>query len=366
VNLRLTKRGAGIVGAVLGITAAGVAAGVAAERYLVRRSRAGDDPYADEPFGGLPATTTGTMTTEEGIDLYVETVDPEGSDAAPGAGGAAGAGDDQPTLVFVHGFCLDMGTFHFQRTAFAKRYRLVFYDQPGHGRSGRITTGEYALEGLGASLRAVIDRYAPDGRVVLVGHSMGGMAIMALAERYPEMIGERVAGVAFISSSAGDLDEVRLGMPQVLARFRRPLLPVVRMAGPVSAAVIDRVRHASTDLAWLLTRRYGFGTQRPSPALVSYVERMNSTTSLDVIARYLQTIYGHDRLLALGPLQTVPVLVICGDHDQVTPLEHSREIAEALPNARFQVIADGGHVALLEHSDEVNDLLDGFIREIAG
>ena len=365
MNLRITKRGAGILGAVVGLTAAGVAAGVAAERYLVRRSRSGDDPYQDEPFGALPATTSDTVTTAAGLDLHVETVDLDPAAAADGnADGNADA--DAVTLVFVHGFCLDMGTFHFQRTAFAKRYRMVFYDQPGHGRSGRITTGEYSLADLGACLRTVIDRFAPTGRVVLVGHSMGGMAIMAFAEQCPELIGDRVAGVAFISSSAGDLDEVRFGMPQILARFRAPLLPVVRLAGPVAASVIDRARNASTDLAWLLTRRYGFGTQRPSAALVSYVERMNSTTSLDVIARYLKTIYGHNRILALGALRSVPVLVICGDHDQVTPLEHSREIAEALPDARFEVIADGGHVALLEHADEVNELLDDFINEIAG
>ncbi len=93
----------------------------------------------------------------------------------------------KPTVVFVHGFCLDMGTFHFQREALGARgdYRMVFYDQPGHGRSGKLETGEYELPALGETLRAVLDQTVPDGPVVLVGHSMGGMTIMAFAEHLP-------------------------------------------------------------------------------------------------------------------------------------------------------------------------------------
>ena len=79
-----------------------------------------------------------------------------------------------------------MGTFHFQRQMLAARgdYRIVAYDQPGHGRSGRLETGEYDLAVLGRTLRQVIDRTAPDGPLVLVGHSMGGMTIMAFAELF--------------------------------------------------------------------------------------------------------------------------------------------------------------------------------------
>jgi pimeloyl-ACP methyl ester carboxylesterase len=128
--------------------------------------------------------------------------------------------------------------------------------------------------------------------------------------------------------------------------------------------VVDRARTASTDLAWLLTRRYGFGTQRPSPALVSYVERMNSTTSTEVIARYLRTLYTHARVLALAALRDVPVLLICGDRDYLTPVAQTRAIARVLPDARLLVVPDAGHVALLEHPDTVDTALDEFLAEL--
>jgi pimeloyl-ACP methyl ester carboxylesterase len=345
------RRTAGIIGAIVGVAAAGVAAGVATERYLVNRCKKADDPHADEEFGVWNVDEELTVTTDGGIDLHVEVVN------GPGA-------DDEVTLVFVHGFCLDMGTFHFQRKAFEGKYRMVLYDQPGHGRSGKLTKGEYTLDSLGSGLRAVLQETVPAGPVVLVGHSMGGMTIMALAEQVPEFFESRVEAVVLISTSAGKLEQVSFGLTDVVAKFRRPLLPVIGLAGPIGSAVIDRARRASTDLAWLLTRRYGFGTACPSPALVSYVEKMNSTTSTDVIARYLHTLYTHARLLVLSALLHVPVLLVCGDRDYLTPLAATQEIAAVLPEAEVVVVADAGHVVLLEHADEVDDAMDRFLTKV--
>jgi pimeloyl-ACP methyl ester carboxylesterase len=188
---------------------------------------------------------------------------------------------------------------------------------------------------------------------------------MALADQNPRLFAERVAGVVLISTSAGNLSQVTFGLPEVVSRFRHPLMPLIRNAGKITVAMVDRARRASTDLAWLLTRRYGFGTERPSPALVSYVEKMNSATSAEVIARYVRTLYTHARLLALAALRTVPVLIVCGDVDLLTPLAHSREICEALPGSELVVVENGGHVVLLEHADEVNASLGSFLRRVS-
>ena len=343
---RVFAKRAGIAGAIVGLAAAGVAAGIAVERYLVGKGRSVPDPHADEPFGQLPADQVLTVRVDGDVDLHVEVVEPPG---------------DQPadlTVVFVHGFCLDMGTFHFQRRYLPElsspRIRMVFYDQPGHGRSGRIAAGEYTLESLGAALRRVIDTVAPSGPLVLVGHSMGGMTIMALAEQDPELFSDRVVGVALISTTAGGLDDVTFGLPEGLARFRRSLIPLLTGVNRLSPTVVERARRISSDLAWLLTKRYGFGGERPSPSLVSYVEEMNSRTRLDVIVGYLRTLFEHVRHDALTTLRGIETLVLCGEKDLLTPVTHSEEIARLLPDAKLVIIQNGGHVALMEFSDTVN------------
>jgi pimeloyl-ACP methyl ester carboxylesterase len=365
-----SRRRAGMFGTVLGVAAAGVAAGIAAERALVRRVRADPgDPYAREPFGRLPLDESLTLPTPDGGDLYVEVVEPADGvelDATFADRLASRAPVPEPTVVFVHGFCLDMGTFHFQRKELTRRgdWRAVYYDQPGHGRSGPLPTGDYELAALGDALRAVLDVTAPTGPVVLVGHSMGGMVIMAFAERYPELFAERVAGVVLIATSAGRLEGTSLGLPELVARVGRPLLPMVTGATRLTGGAIDRARLASSDLAWLLTRRYGFGAARPSPSLVSYVEQMNSRTSIETVTRYLRTLYSHARYPALAALRDKPVLLICGDCDPITPLAHSAQIKTHLPDAELVVVPDSGHVVLMEHASEVNAALVAFLEKI--
>src|SRR5690606_17613154 len=102
------KKRFGLFGAAVGVLAAGVAAGVAVERAVMRRHRRrADDPYAEEPFTQMPYDESLMVTTEDGLDLYVEIVEP-----TDGVYVDADFAEDvverpapEPTLVFAHGFC---------------------------------------------------------------------------------------------------------------------------------------------------------------------------------------------------------------------------------------------------------------------
>lgn len=360
------RRRAEVLGAFLGL-AAGVVAGVAAERMVTMRGRRRPaDPHAEEAFSPQPYDESLVVTTDDGLRVYVEIVDPvDGVDLTLDF--LPPVGSTPPTLVFVHGFCLDMGTFYFQRKELARlgEWRMVFYDQPGHGRSSRLEQGEYTLESLGRALRRVIEESAPDGPIVLIGHSMGGMSIMALAELYPELFAQRVTGAVLIATSAGRLEAVRLGLPEIIARTGRPLLPLVNGATRMTGVMLDRARAAASSIAWQLTRRYGFGTAWPSRALVSFVEQMNSRTPTETVARYLRTLYTHSRYPALEALRSVPVLVIVGDKDPITPPRASAEICRRVPDAEFLTVPDSGHVVLLEHAEIVNGALLRFLEKVA-
>jgi pimeloyl-ACP methyl ester carboxylesterase len=241
----------------------------------------------------------------------------------------------------------------------------VFYDQPGHGRSGRKPSGDYGIDELGRDLAAVIAQIAPAGPLVLAGHSMGGMTIMSLAEQHPELFTDRVVGVALISTSAGDLDAVALGMPDIVGKIRPALTPALAAVLRARPGVLERGRAAGTDLAYLLTRRYGFGSSQASESLVRYVEQMNSATSVDVVAGYLRTLSDHERYAALEVFDGIETLLVGGDEDMLTPIEHTEEMARLLPGAEYVEIADGGHVTLMEHADVVNAHLVAFLDRAA-
>jgi pimeloyl-ACP methyl ester carboxylesterase len=323
------------------------------------------DPHGQQRFGPQHYDESLTVTTDTGLGLYVEIVDPvDGVDLMPDF--LPPVGVPAPTLVFVHGFCLDMGTFYFQREELARLgdWRMVFYDQPGHGRSGRLVHGEYTLESLGRALRRVVEEAAPGGPVVLIGHSMGGIAIMALAELHPQLFTEQVAAAVLIATSAGRLEAVRLGLPTIIARTGRPLLPLANGATSMTGVMLDRARAASSSIAWQLTRRYGFGAARPSPALVSFVERMSSRTPAETVARYLRTLFMRSRCPALEALRGVPVLVVVGAKDPTTPASAAAEIRRRLPDAELVTVPDGGHVVLLEHAEIVNAALLRFLEKV--
>ncbi len=349
--MRSRRRRAGLIGALVGVAAAGAAVGLAAERLAVGRARIGGDEGADEPFGLLPADQALSVSSTDGVELHVEVV---------------GCGSADITVVFVHGFCLDMGTWHFQRLGLADlrkpRIDMVFYDQRGHGRSGRGEPANCTIEQLGRDLESVINAVAPTGPLVLCGHSMGGMSVMALAEQRPEVFVQRVVGVALVSTSAGDLDTVSFGMPRLVAAVRKPLMPLLASGMRSRARLLEGARRKGSDVTWLATRRWAFGTRAVSPALVDYVERMNSSTPVETIAAFLSTLSNHMRYEALAAFDGIETIVICGERDLMTPVDHSRKLAEALPGCEFVEIAAGGHLMLMDHAEEVNLDLRSFLE----
>jgi pimeloyl-ACP methyl ester carboxylesterase len=334
-----------VAGAVVGAVASGVAAGVSLERFLVGRDRGRPDPEAREPFGRLPGTTR-TVTTEDGVGLHVEEV---------------GSGD--LTIVFVHGFALQLASWHYQRRDLADVGRLVFYDHRSHGRSGRSDTEHCTIDQLGHDLLRVVDEVAPTGPIVLVGHSMGGMTIMAAAAHRPEMFHERVIGVALIGTSAGELREL-LGtaLPiEASSIVTDKVMPRVTSLLTRRSRLVERGRRVGSDLAYFVARRTGFGPN-PSPAQVDFVERMIAATHIEVIAAFARTFFEHEKFEALATIGQAPVLVLVGSQDRLTPPRHATEIARRTPGAELVALEGAGHMVMLERAPLVNLHLRAFLR----
>jgi len=355
-NLPTWGRRAAVVGAAAGVVAAGAAVGLAAERYAVGRSfRNAEDPWADEPFGALRGTVV-PVTADDGVDLHVE-VDGPLPDRRRGRRGP------QPpvTVVFCHGLALTQDSWHHQRRDLSDLGRLVFWDQRGHGRSGRGPMEHATIDQLGHDLLAVLEATAPTGPVVLVGHSMGGMTIMALAEQHPELFGDRVIGVALVATSPGRLAEVTFGVPAAAGRALRRAAPGALAALNRRPALLARTRRLGTDIEFVLTKRYSFATDVP-PSLVRFVQEMHDSTPLDVLAELFPAFDAHDKLDSLEVLNGVETLIMGGERDAMTPADHSREMVERVPGAELAILPEAGHLLMLEHHDVVTDHLRSLVE----
>jgi pimeloyl-ACP methyl ester carboxylesterase len=348
------RRRAGAVGAVAGVLAVGAAAGLAAERYAVGRARLRPDPEAREPFFALPADRVRRVVADDGVPLHVEEVGPAGEVTGP-------------TVVFAHGYTQEMAVWHYQRQAFAADNpgRLVFYDQRSHGRSGRSPASHSTIDQLGRDLHAVLQACAPRGPIVLVGHSMGGMTIMALADQHPELFGPRIVGVALLSTSTGSMAQVAFGLPTAVVPVTSRVLPFLTRGMRSRPQVFERGRRLGTDLAFLISRSWAFGTRDISPALVEFVEKMTAHTPVDVIAEFYDTFVDHDKLAALDVLDRVETVILVGSKDKLTPLSHSQVMAEALPSAQLVVVEGAGHMVQLERAPLVTLHLRALLRRAA-
>jgi pimeloyl-ACP methyl ester carboxylesterase len=283
------------------------------------------------------------VTADDGIRLHVEEV---------------GTQDAELVVVFVHGYTLALGSWHYQRLALAQPgVRLVFFDLRSHGCSERAPSDSCDIDQLGRDVGSVLEAAAADRRTVLVGHSMGGMTIMALAEQRPELLGAQVRGVALLSTTTGGLAGVDLGLPPALARVRLVALPVLARGMRARPRLAEFTRRTGSDLSWWLTRSYSFGDRAVSPALVDYVGALIAATPVEVIADFFGTLMGYDKVRAVPALSAVQTLIVCGDADRLTPLSHSLAMKEELPAAELLVVPGAGHLAMMEQPELVNTAL---------
>jgi pimeloyl-ACP methyl ester carboxylesterase len=285
------------------------------------------------PWPALAGRPT-TVETEDGVRLHAEVHGPD---------------DPSGTVVLLHGYQLSQRLWARQVDALRTRrpdVRVVCYDHRGHGRSTRGTAERATLGQLGRDLRTVLDAVT-DGPVVLAGHSMGGMTVMAFAEQFPHLVRDRVAGVGLFATSSGGLADNTFGLHPAAARVAHVAVP--RLNGWVRR----RVERGGTKPPTPGTRWLLFGTQ-PNRLDVLRTQAVLDATHPATADDFYGTFSEHARTHALAALADVPVVVAAGDRDRLTPLAHSHVIAGALPHAELVVYPGSGHMVQLERAHDVS------------
>lgn len=322
---------------------------MAAEEALIGR-KLGRARGKVEGFGLLRGEEV-EVFADDAVMLHVEVDEPPTDEAA------------DLTVVFIHGYALNQDCWHYQRRDLAGLARLAFMDQRAHGRSHRGSPEMTSARQLGRDLRSVIDVISPTGPLILVGHSMGGMNILSLAAEDAEFFRARVAGVALLATTSTGLKREDLGLPPRMGAAVRRTLPRMLDLATQQQKLAELGRGGASDLAFILTKRYSFGSHVPAH-FTEFVSDMLNGTSIDVIAEYFATVAGFEAAEAVAQLADIDTLVMVGDADLVTPPRHSHEIVERAAHAELVILPRTGHMLLLERWAEVNDHLIRLINRV--
>jgi non-heme chloroperoxidase len=250
--------------------------------------------------------------------------------------------------VLSHGVTLSVRTWFHQLEQLPKEgFRTIAFDHRGHGKSVLGEEG-HTLDNLGRDVRTVLERLDLHN-AVLVGHSMGGVAVQSFVTQFPEIAADRVAGIVLLSTLA----YTPLGSRSTRTKAR-----------------IEKILKRAPDSQWLwdsrnlgfVVARVGFGRD-PRPSHVELVRTMMSECTPETRLEAPRVLIGLDLTHEL-PEVKIPTLVIGGTADVLTPPFEARQMARLVPGARLELLKGGGHMLMLERTEELDRLIADFAREV--
>ncbi|MBS0520438.1 MAG: alpha/beta fold hydrolase [Proteobacteria bacterium] len=252
----------------------------------------------------------------------------------------AGAANGRPPLVLLHGIGSAARSFRRQLAGLSADRRVIAWDAPGYGGSTPLVPAFPTAEDYAAALESFVDDLGLT-RFHLLGHSLGCLMAARFALRHPG----RVVSLTLCAIAAGHgrlpgeerqrLLDQRVGDitalgPQEMARRRGPRLLAPGAAADAVAAVIETM-----------------GAVRPE----GYAQAARMLSTGDIAAD----------IEALPP--SLPVQVLYGEADIITPPARNREIAALRPTAPVTAIVDAGHALYLEQPAALNAAVAAFMAE---
>ncbi|OZG30172.1 alpha/beta hydrolase [Williamsia sp. 1138] len=349
MNKKKVAVGGAAVGA--GVVAAGAAITGTFLGSILRAALLAPDPVADQPD---PLLETPRQAPEH---LDVRAADGTALNVV-----AYGPPDGE-LMVLVHGWTCSTHYWYPQINAFGHRYRVIAYDQRGHGDSPRGKT-KLSVELLGQDLQAVLTAVVPKGRRALVaGHSMGGMTILSWAKQFPQAVPE-VARAVVLTSTCSDhllpnLGLIPLDLPTVLS-------PMEYFTGRLVAGAT--VHLPRTKMSSKVTQYIALNTTSRR-SHVDFVDEMVAACPGRSRGKWGNAMVDLEVTEGLDAL-VVPTVVVVGADDKLTPKVHADAMAAVLRgrgHLEDLVVWPGiGHMSSIENAEGYNTLLTDLLDRTAG
>jgi len=276
-----------------------------------------------------------------GSSLYVEAL-----------GNASG-----PTLILTHGWAMDSTIWHYAKQTLGKRFRIVVWDLPGLGES----KGPISLENFAGCLASVI-AWSGAERVVLVGHSIGGMTIQTLARDHAALFERHVVGIALLNTTYTNPLKTMV-LPRFMQAIRWPILEPVMWLGVILQPLIWLSAWQSyiSGMAHL-ANRIGFG-KYVTRSQLNHVSLLATKNPPGNVNKGNLAMFRWDATGALSK-SLVPVLILAGEVDIVTKPIASHAIAQQAALATEEVVEGVNHMGMLERADHYNERIGAFADQV--
>lgn len=290
------------------------------------------------PYEAVPARRTLQVVSADGTRIHVEEF------------GRA----DGPAVVLAHGWTCSILFWAPVVRLLSSDFRVIAYDQRGHGHSAApLTRAGYGTGVLADDLEAVLRAVVPEGeRAVLAGHSMGGMTIMAASGR--AAVRSRTAAALLASTGSGRLlgkTEVlppRLSSRRLRRFFHRQLLTSRLPLGPVTP--MSRAAFA-----------YGVLGAAPTREQAAFTARIVHACKAKQRAAWGRVLAVLDLDAEIAALEA-PTAVLVGTHDKLTPKVHARGMAQVLPHCVGLTELSGlGHMTPIEDPAAVESAIRALV-----
>lgn len=283
---------------------------------------------------------------------------PDGSSLYAEVDGAA----DAPTLVVTHGWSMDSTIWYYLRRDLGSQFRLVTWDLPGMGRSQGAKDKAWNLSAFATSLKAVVEASSEGRKVILVGHSIGGMTIQTLARDYPDYFRNAVAGVVLINTTYTNPLKTMI-LPRLMQALRAPVLePAMRLTILLQPLVWLSAWQSYLSGFAHVGNRLGFG-RHVTRSQLEHVTLLSTRNPPGNIAKGNIAMMHWDATGALSPIG-VPVLVLGGDADIITKPIASQAIVQQTPSAMLRIFGGAGHMGLLEDHSGYNAAVSEFSSQV--
>src|SRR4030095_2874902 len=245
--------------------------------------------------------------------------------------------DDAPVIIFIHGFPLNKSMWDMQIEAFKENYRVITYDIRGHGNSDP-GIDDFFIELFVLDLLRFMKKLKIE-KSILCGLSLGGYIALNAVLKYPD----RFDGLILNDTQCiADTPEIKEFRCQAIIRIMK-----------------NGVEQYADEIIKNLFAPESFTNKKN---VIVSVKKMIISTAKQSLCNTLHALAERKETCDQLPEINIPVLIIVGKEDKITPIAAAQQMHEKILNSKLEIIQHAGHLSNLENPTAFNTHLVNFLE----